>query len=116
MRIDFDFQDLNKWDNFYRFFKAVFELKMIGKVRVTRTFKGYHIYSSYSTDPEKELTLREYFGDDSIRIMYDEERAKKIPHLFDVLYEYKVAGSIKLMKGKTVLIKNEEYEEEEVYV
>jgi len=116
MRIDFDFQDLSKWDNFYRFFKAVYELKMIGDVRVTKTFKGFHIYSSYNTEPEKELTLREYFGDDQIRVMYDEERAKKIPHLFDVLYNYKVAGTFKVIKGRTVLVKTEEYEEEEVYV
>jgi len=116
MRIDFDFLDLSKWENFYRFFKAVFELKMVGTVRITKTFKGYHIHSSYDTDPYKELTLREYFGDDSIRIMYDEERAKKIPHLFDTLYNYKVAGTFKVIKGRTVLIKTEEYEEEEVYV
>jgi len=116
MRIDFDFQDLSRWDNFYRFFKAVYELRLVGAVRVTKTFKGYHIYSSFDTDPEKELTLREYFGDDSIRIMYDEERAKKIPHLFDVLYNYKVAGTFKVVKGRTVLVKTEEYEEEEVYV
>jgi len=116
VRIDFDFQDLERWENFYRFFKAVNELRLVGAVRVTKTFKGYHIYSSYSTDPKKELTLREYFGDDTIRIMYDEERAKKIPHLFDVLYNYKVAGSVKVIKGRTVLVKAEEYEEEEVYV
>ncbi len=116
MRIDFDFQDLRRWDNFYRFFKAVYELKMVGDVRVTKTFKGYHIYSSYMTDPEKELTLREYFGDDSIRIMYDEERARKIPRLFDVLYNYKVAGTFKVVNGRTVLVKTEEYEEEEIYV
>ena len=116
MRIDFDFRDLSKWENFYRFFKAVNELRLVGAVRVTKTFKGYHIYSSYSTDPEKELTLREYFGDDTIRIMYDEERAKKIPHLFDVLYNYKVAGTFKVIKGRTVLVKVEEYEEEEINV
>ena len=116
MRIDFDFQDLSKWENFYRFFKAIFELRMAGDVRVTKTFKGYHIYSSHSADPEKELTLREYFGDDSIRIMYDEERMRKVPHLFDVLYNYKVAGTFKVVKGKTILVKVEEYEEEEVYV
>ena len=88
----------------------------MGAVRVAKTFKGYHIYSSYSTDPEKELTLREYFGDDTIRIMYDEERMKKVPHLFDVLYNYKVAGTVKVIKGRTILVKVEEYEEEEVYV
>ena len=116
MRIDFDFQDLERWDNFYRFFKAVYELRLVGAVRITKTFKGYHIYSSFSSDPEKELTLREYFGDDTIRIMYDEERMRKVPHLFDVLYNYKVAGSIRRIGGKTVLVKTEEYIEEEVYV
>jgi len=116
MRIDFDFKDLSKWENFYRFFKAINELRLVGAVRVTKTFKGYHIYSTYITDPEKELTLREYFGDDSIRIMYDEERAKKVPHLFDVLYNYKVAGSIRRIGRHTVFVKTEEYEEEEVYV
>ena len=30
MRIDFDFKDLSRWENFYRFFKAVYELKMVG--------------------------------------------------------------------------------------
>lgn len=116
MKIDFDFKDLDEWENFYRLFKAVTELSMVGEVTVKETRKGYHVYSTFETTPENEIKLREYFGDDSIRIMYDEERAKQSPHLYNVLYKTKVTGVVQVRKGKVEIVVTSKYSEDDVNV
>lgn len=114
MKLDFDFKDLNEWENFYKFFKAVFELSIVSKVVVKETYKGYHVYSDYVSSPEKEMALRYYFGDDQIRIMYDEERLRLSPHLNDVLYVHKMTGKVTGSKNGIKIIKNERYDEVEL--
>ena len=114
MKLDFDFKDLDKWENFYRLYKAIYELKLVGEVEIKETYKGYHVYSSYETDPDKELNLRYYFGDDSIRIAYDEERLRQAPHLFDVLYKHKTTGKIVVWSRRILIITGEKYDELQV--
>jgi len=114
LQIDFDFKDLSKWENFYKFFKVITELSyMFGKekVIVKETFKGFHIYCQVDIPPETSLTLRYYFGDDLIRIMYDEERLKYAPDLVDTLYEEKMVISI-TKNGLKIL---EHYKEKDVF-
>lgn len=91
IKLDFDFKDLSVWENFYRVFKAVFELMRIGRVKIKETYKGFHIYCELDRELtlEQIMNLRYYYGDDEWRIKYDEQRIKYAPHLFDVLYEEK---------------------------
>jgi len=114
--LDFDFKDLDVWENFYRFFKAYFELSQFGKTTVKETHKGYHIYCDADISPEAAITLRYYYGDDPIRIMYDEERIKYEPTLVDTLYEEKMAIKVTRTKDKIRFEILEHYKEEEVNV
>jgi len=113
LQIDFDFKDLSKWENFYKFYKTITELSYLfgrEKVTIRETFKGYHIYCQVDVPPETALTLRYYFGDDSIRIMYDEERIKYNVELFDTLYEEKMV--IEVTKNGLKIL--EHYKEKDV--
>jgi len=114
--IDFDFKDLDKWENFYRFYKAFFELSRICNVIVKETYKGYHIYCDADIPPEAALTLRYYFGDDPVRIMYDEERLKYAPDLVDTLYEEKMAFKVTKVKDRIRFEIIEHYKEQDVNV
>jgi len=114
MKLDFDFKDLDKWENFYKLYKAIHELKLVGKVEIKETYKGYHVYASYVTDPDKELNLRYYFGDDPIRIAYDEERLRQAPHLFDVLYRHKITGKVVATRKGLLILTDEKYDEVQV--
>jgi len=109
VNLDFDFLDLGKWENFYKFMKAIHELKYLGfSVRVYRTFKGYHVRATHPLETDRELPLRIYLGDDPFRIDYDVFRERNnAPVLLDTLYVEKLS----VVHNR----RTEYYQEEEIY-
>jgi len=84
------------------------------KVIVRETFKGYHIYCDIDIPPETAITLRYYFGDDPIRIEYDEHKIKYKPDLVDTLYKEKMVIKITRIKDKIRFQILEHYKEQDV--
>ena len=111
VKLDFDSKDLDTWEDFYRFVKAVFELSGYAgaNVRVTETAKGYHIYADVNVT--NTIPLRYYYGDDDFRIQYDEQRQWQCPYVADVLYIEKEVITFD-SKGRKHIV--EHYTEREV--
>jgi len=77
-RITIDIDGENRDESTFRMLKIYFNLKYVfpdAKIRVDITRKGYHIVAfSEKIQQQNVIEYRKMFGDDSIRIMLDEDR------------------------------------------